>query len=127
MGQPVVHFEIIGNDPARLRSYYRQLFGWEFEVGDTTTEAVSAPGNYGFVDGSTASGGPGINGGVGGGEGYERRVLFYVGVPDVEAALKKAESLGGTRRMGPEGTPGTLVVGRFTDPEGNLIGVAGTR
>jgi len=45
---------------------------------------------------------------------------------DVDAALRKAEELGGTRRMGPERSPGTeLVVGHFTDPEGNLIGVAG--
>ncbi|WP_181787696.1 VOC family protein [Streptomyces phytophilus] len=123
MGHPVVHFEVIGRDPAKLRTYYGELFGWEFGVGDAATEAVSQPGNYGFVDGSTTDGG--INGGVGGGEGYEGRVLFYVGVPDVEAALRKAESLGGTRLMGPEGTPGTLVVGRFTDPEGNVIGVAG--
>jgi hypothetical protein len=27
--------------------------------------------------------------------------------------------------MGPEGKPGELVVGFFTDPEGHLIGVAG--
>ncbi len=124
MGQPVVHFEIIGRDPAELRSYYGELFGWGFETGDASTEAVSEPGNYGFVDGSETGGG--INGGVGGGKGYERRVLFYVGVPDVEAALKKAESLGGRRRMGPVGAPGRVVVGQFTDPEGNLIGVAGT-
>ena len=124
MAQPVVHFEIIGSDPAKLRSYYGQLFGWEFQIGDATTEAVSQPGSYGFVDGATTGGG--INGGVGGGDGYEGRVLFYVGVPNVEAALQKAESLGGKRQMGPEGTPGTLVVGQFTDPEGNLIGVAGT-
>lgn len=123
MGQPVVHFEIIGADPAKLRTYYGALFGWEFDTGDATTETVSQPGNYGFVSGDTDGG---INGGVGGGEGYERRVLFYVGVPDVEAALETAESLGGRRVMGPEGTPGTLVVGQFTDPEGNLIGVAGT-
>jgi predicted enzyme related to lactoylglutathione lyase len=32
MGQPVVHFEIIGNDPERLRRYYRELFGWEFDA-----------------------------------------------------------------------------------------------
>jgi uncharacterized protein len=125
MGQPVVHFEIIGRDPANLRSYYGELFGWEFQTGDAATEAVSEPGKYGFVDGSTT--GNGINGGVGGGEDYEGRVLFYVGVADVEAALSKAESLGGKRRMGPEGTPGTLVVGQFTDPEGHLIGVAGTQ
>jgi uncharacterized protein len=124
VGQPVVHFEIIGSDAAKLQTYYGQLFGWEFQIGDATTEAVSQPGNYGFVAGATTGGG--INGGVGGGEGYERRVLFYVGVSNVEAALEEAERLGGRRRMGPEGTPGTLVVGQFTDPEGNLIGVAGT-
>jgi hypothetical protein len=127
VGQAVVHFEVIGNDPAKLRSYYGELFGWEFQTADAVTEAVSQRGAYGFVDGSTNGDGSAIHGGVGGGEGYERRVLFYVGVPDVEAALEKAESLGGTRRLGPEGTPGTLVVGRFTDPEGNLIGVAGPR
>lgn len=61
----------------------------------------------------------------GGGAGYDPRVLFYVGVPDVEAALERAESLGGTRVMGPVRSPGTnLVVARFTDPEGNLIGLA---
>jgi predicted enzyme related to lactoylglutathione lyase len=120
MGQPVVHFEIIGNDPATLRRYYGELFGWAYEVGDAASQAVSEPGDYGFVSGA------GINGGVGGGAGHEGRVLFYVGVPNVEAALQKAEALGGKRVMGPEGTPGTIVVGRFTDPEGNLLGVAGT-
>jgi predicted enzyme related to lactoylglutathione lyase len=120
----VVHFEIIGNDPERLRRYYGALFDWEFQTDDAVTEAVSEPGNYGFVDGSA---GPGINGGVGGGEGYERRVLWYVHVPDVEGALARAERLGGRRTMGPEGTPGKLVVGQFTDPEGHLIGVAGTQ
>ncbi|MEO3869074.1 VOC family protein [Nonomuraea sp. B12E4] len=124
MGQPVVHFEIIGRDTERLRAYYGELFGWRFHTGDAATETVSRPGEYGFVDGASTGGG--INGGVGGGEGFEGRVLFYVGVPNVEAALKQAESLGGKRRMGPEGTPGSLVVGQFTDPEGNLIGVAGT-
>jgi uncharacterized protein len=47
-------------------------------------------------------------------------------VPDVGAALRKAESLGGKRQMGPERRPGgDLVVAHFTDPEGNLIGLAG--
>ena len=43
-----------------------------------------------------------------------------------ETALAEAERLGGKRRMGPEAAPTGLVVGHFTDPEGNLIGVAGT-
>jgi hypothetical protein len=57
--------------------------------------------------------------------GYNGHVILYVGVPDVEAALQKAESLGGTRRMGPEKNPGAnLVVGYFTDLEGHLSGLA---
>jgi predicted enzyme related to lactoylglutathione lyase len=124
MGQPVVHFEVIGKDPEHLRGYYGDLFGWEFDTSGPISAAISQPGNYGFVD---TSDGVGIPGGVGGGMGYDRHVIFYVGVPDVEAALQKAESLGGTRRMGPDKVPGRdLVVGQFTDPEGNLIGVAGT-
>ena len=41
-------------------------------------------------------------------------------------ALAEAARLGGKRQMGPERAPAGLVVGHFTDPEGNLIGVAGT-
>jgi len=126
VGQPVVHFEVIGKDPAGLRGYYGELFGWEFDTRSPVSDAVSEPMNYGFVDGNTTSDGTGIPGGVGGGAGYGSHVIFYVGVPDVEAALRKAESLGGTRRLGPARAPTGLVVGHFTDPEGNLIGVAGT-
>jgi uncharacterized protein len=123
MTQPVVHFEIIGSDPGRLRGYYGELFGWEFDTSGPVAEAVSQAGEYGFTEPPTES--PGIPGGVGGGTRHDPHVLFYVGVPDVEAALTEAERLGGTRRMGPETAPGGgLVVGHFTDPEGNLIGVA---
>lgn len=118
MSRPVVHFEIVGARPAQLRRYYGDLFGWKYDVGDATTDEVSRPGEYGFVDG-----GDGINGGVCGGAGFRPHVLFYVGVPDVEAALREAERLGGTRVMGPA-RQGTFAVGHFTDPEGNLVGVA---
>jgi hypothetical protein len=126
MAQPVVHFEIIGSDPEQLRSYYGELFGWEFDTSAPVAAEVSEPMNYGFVGPVTSTEGTGIAGGVGGGEGYDRRVLFYIGVPDVEAALQRAERLGGKRQMGPARAPTGLVVGHFTDPEGHLIGVAGT-
>jgi predicted enzyme related to lactoylglutathione lyase len=115
MGQPVVHFEIIGKDPAKLRDYFGELFGWEFDVPSPVSEAVSDPAQYGFVNRMTTSDGTG----------YEGHAVFYIAVPDVEAALAKAESLGGKRRMGPQRAPSGLVVGHFTDPEGNLVGVAG--
>jgi len=125
MGQPVVHFEIIGKDPAKLRDYFGELFGWEFDLPSPVSEAVSDPASYGFINRMTTSDGTGIPGGVGGGAEYGSHAVFYVAVPDVEAALAKAESLGGKRLMGPERAPSGLVVGHFTDPEGNLVGVAG--
>ena len=123
MANQVVHFEIIGTSPERLRDYYGELFGWTFAVGDTVSGAVSEAGQYGFVEASVA----GLNGGVGGGASSQAKVLFYVGVDDVGAALEQAEALGGRRVFGPDGVAGKLVVGQFTDPEGNLIGVAGPR
>jgi uncharacterized protein len=120
MGQPVVHFEVIGKDGDQLRSYYAELFGWEF--GD-----VIGPTNYAVVprDGNTAPDGTGIGGGIGTApEGYDGHVTFYVAVPDVEAALAKAESLGGSRMMGPDKVPEAgIEIGLFIDPEGHTIGV----
>jgi uncharacterized protein len=126
MGQPIVHFEISGQDPQKLRSYYGDLFGWEFDTSAPVAETISQQGNYGFVNRDTTDDGVGIPGGVGGGPNYRSHAIFYVGVPNVEIALQKAERLGGTRVMGPVKNPGKdLVVAHFTDPEGNLIGLAG--
>jgi hypothetical protein len=118
MGQPVVHFEVIGKDGDKLKGYYSELFGWGIDSDN--------PMGYGLVprEGNLSPEGFGIGGGVAGGpEGYEGHVTFYVAVPDVEEALQKAESLGGTRMMGPETIMGDMVLGQFTDPEGHLIGL----
>ncbi|MEA2401827.1 MAG: uncharacterized protein QOK00_2230 [Thermoleophilaceae bacterium] len=118
MGQPVVHFEIVGKDGDKLRSYYSELFGWDIDADNEM--------KYGVVqrEGNTNAEGIGIGGGVTGGpEGYEGHVTVYVSVPDVEASLAQAESLGGTRVMGPEEVMEGLVIGLFEDPEGHTIGV----
>jgi predicted enzyme related to lactoylglutathione lyase len=118
MGQPVVHFEIIGNDAQKLQSYYAELFGWDIDSNN--------PMNYGIIqrDGNVTADGVGIGGGVGPGpEGYPGHVTFYIEVPDVEAALAKAESLGGSRVMGPDQVMEGLEIGLFNDPEGHVIGV----
>jgi len=126
MGNPIVHFEVIGADPARLRSYYSELFGWTYTENAPVAPEVSRQDGYAFIDRMTTDDGTGIPGGIGGGEGFARHAVFYVGVPDVERALTQAEELGGTRVMGPAtNSGGGVVVGHFTDPEGNLIGVAG--
>ena len=118
MGQPVVHFEVIGKDGAKLQRYYADLFGWEIDADNEM--------NYGMVDGkkNPAPDGMGIGGGIAGGpEGYEGHVTFYVAVSDIEEALQKAESLGGTRVFGPDTIMGRIELGQFKDPEGHVIGV----
>ena len=121
MGQPVVHFEIMGKDGEKLRNYYSELFGWEIDADN--------PMSYGIVqrDGNTNADGAGIGGGVGNTpEGYDGHVTFYIEVPDVEAALAKSESLGGSRVMGPEKVMESIEIGLFNDPEGHLVGVVKT-
>ena len=118
MGQAVVHFEIVARDTEKLHNYYSELFGWEIDANN--------PMNYGMVqrDGNVNSEGIGIGGGIGPApEGYPGHVTFYVEVPDVEAALAKAERLGGTRMMGPEKVMDTIEIGLFNDPEGHVIGL----
>ena len=41
MGQPVVHFEIVGKDGAALKRYYSELFGWAINSDN--------PMDYGIV------------------------------------------------------------------------------
>ena len=121
MGRPVVHFEVIGKDGPALRSFYSDLFGWKIDADN--------PMNYGLVqrDGNVSSDGIGIGGGIGvGPEGHPGHVTFYIGVPDVEAALAQAESLGGSRMMGPEKVMEEVEIGLFNDPEGHLVGVVKT-
>jgi uncharacterized protein len=113
MGQPVVHFEVIGSDPNKLRDFYGELFGWTFgePMGPTDYTTVQDP--------------DGIGGGIGGvPEGYDGHVTFYVQVRDVDTALAQAESLGGRRMMGPDEVPGIgIVIGLLQDPEGHVIGL----
>jgi uncharacterized protein len=117
VGQPVVHFEVIGKDPAALRSFLGELFDWEFSD-------PMGPTDYTVADPGKNPDGVGIAGGVGGvPEGYDGHVTFYVEVPDVGAALEKAASLGGTRLMGPDAVPGGPTIGLFAEPGGRVLGL----
>jgi uncharacterized protein len=114
MGQPVVHFEVMGTDAAKLQKYYADLFDWNINV------VPGAPVSYGVVEGA------GIGGGIGGSGDTPEHVTFYVEVPDVEAALQRAETLGGSRVQGADQVPGGPIIGLFNDPEGHTVGVTQT-
>jgi predicted enzyme related to lactoylglutathione lyase len=118
MGNPVVHFEILGKDGDMLKKYYADMFGWEINSEN--------PMNYGVIarEENLSPEGIGIGGGIMGMEGNEGYQTFYVAVEDCEAALAKAEELGGKRLMGPDEVPGQgIKIGQFSDPEGHTVGV----
>ena len=111
MGNPVVHFEVIGSDAAPLQRFYAELFDWKL--------GSSLP--YELAD---TGAGSGINGGVGATDQVEHRgVRVYAQVDDLDAHLRKAEGLGGTVVQQPiEVAPGTKVA-MFDDPQGNRFGL----
>jgi uncharacterized protein len=124
MGQPVVHFEVIGKDIDKLKSFYSEVAGWSYDEPPAPTQEGVPP--YALVprDGNTGAEGNGINGGIGQGpDGYDGHVTFYIEVPDVGASLEQVEKLGGTKVMGPDSPVEGLVIGLFNDPEGHLVGL----
>ena len=118
MGNPVVHFEIMGKDPKKLGSFYQKAFDWKI-----APPIEGSPVEYSLVE-RNGSSEYSIGGGIGKApEGYEGHVTFYVYVDDVATALDKVESLGGKKMMGPDQVPGGPVIGLFEDPEGHVIGL----
>jgi len=122
MPNPVVHFEIIGDDPDALGKFYREAFGWH--VGEAQAGGAGVPRYLMVMPDGEQPPKVGINGGFGNApDGYTGHVTFYVAVDDVGAALEKIEKLGGTRMIGPDQVPGGPVIGLFKDPHGNTIGL----
>jgi uncharacterized protein len=111
MGNPVVHFEIHGQDPATLHGFYRKVFGWTINADN--------PMAYGVVNTGSEQG---IQGGIATGQG-NRGVTVYLETDDVQGTLDRAVSAGAEKVMGPDVLPGIVELAQFRDPEGNLIGL----
>lgn len=116
MGQPVAFFEVTSADHERAQQFYADLFGWQ-------VAADPAMGGYGLIDTGAAE--SAIGGGIGPAQGPDDTgVKIYVRVDDLDAALSRAEQLGGRRLVEPTDLPGDY--GRFAiaaDPDGNPLGL----
>ena len=98
MGQPVVHFEVVGKDVEKLRSFYSEIAGWDFDT------VAGGPTEYSTVarEKNLNADGAGIGGGIGEGpEGYGPCHLLHRG-SGRRASLDQVEKLGGTKVMGPD-------------------------
>lgn len=113
MGNPVVHFEVVGRDAQALQNFYKGAFDWQIEQAIPDFYAMAHPGTEGGIDG-------GIGQAMDDSTGH---VTFYVAVPDLEVALSKIEDLGGSTVMGPTDVPEGPTIAMFSDPEGHVVGL----
>ena len=118
MGNAFVHAELNTTDVEKARAFYGKLFDWKLE--DVPMEDMI----YTMID---------VGEGTGGGimkqmmPGAPSAWMPYVGVEDIHAATKKAESLGATilKNVTEVKDMGWLSI--FTDPTGALIGLWQTK
>ena len=113
MGNPVVHFEIVHKDAAKLQPFYRELFDWKIDANNEM--------NYGVID----TGGKGINGGISPtmDPTQPSHLMFYISVPDINAKLEEIEKAGGKIVLPRSVIPGMVTLAQFSDPSGNVIGL----
>lgn len=109
MPNPIVYFEIVGDDAKRLRDFYAKALDW-------TIDEIPAP------DYARIAQGAGIPGGIR--EQWDEppdKVLF-VQVDDLDAALRRIEDAGGQTMLVPSEIPGGNFA-LFRDPAGNMMGL----
>lgn len=115
MGNPVVHFEIGGEDVERLIDFYSTVFEWDIiPLSDQLyiADPASDKGIEGHLFQTTEE------------TDYTNLVIIYVEVDDIQASLEQAESLGGEILIPPQAIPGNAShFAMFRDPSGNRIGL----
>jgi len=115
---PVVHFEMPYDNGPRAQGFYSEAFGWE------TQDTGPDMGNYILLGTVPAENGRpsepgGINGGI-----YPRMADrpapgVCVGCDDINAAIERVTSAGGTVHGEPVQIPGVGLYVAFSDTEGN--------
>lgn len=112
MSAPVLQWQLVAKDPDQLAKFYGELFGWTI----TTKNAM------GYRQVTTGEGG--VNGGLWPSppEGHSF-VQLFVGVADVEAAVKHATELGATITVPPTTLPDGDTMAVLADPCGVTFGV----
>lgn len=121
MSNRVVHFEIPADDPERAKAFYSDAFGWNFDSweGSTYMMVSTVPTNDQGVPQESGA----INGGMLPRQDPINSPVVTIAVPDVDAAIKSIEELGGKVVRGklPVGQAGFAAY--FVDTEGNTLGL----
>ena len=121
MSGRVVHFEIPADDIERARDFYREAFGWNVSpmpemdytmLGTTPTDERGMPAEPGS-----------INGGMMRRQDPLTTPVVTVDVDDIDKALERIGSLGGSTVIPRQAVGDMGFVAYFRDCEGNLLGL----
>ena len=121
MSGRIVHFEIPYDDGERAGNFYREAFGWNISAIPEMNYTMAATGP---VDDGGMPQEPGfINGGL-----LQRAEplgapVITVDVKDIDAALEKIGSLGGSTVVARQQVAEMGFAAYFKDSEGNLMGL----
>jgi len=102
---PIVFFDIAGPDAAKQTAFYRDVFGWASGPGGTLSIPVGGPVLAGALRKDPTN------------------KILYIGVDDVTACLAQVEANGGKIVQPRFEVKGVVVLGLFTDPAGNGMGL----
>jgi predicted enzyme related to lactoylglutathione lyase len=115
MGKPVVHWELMSKDPAKVSEFYEKVFDWKIQHIPEL--------NYRFVE---TGGQGGINGGIvqPQREGpWPGNMTLYINVDDLAAYRKRVVDAGGKIHVEEQEVSGMGALSLFTDPEGRMMGL----
>jgi predicted enzyme related to lactoylglutathione lyase len=102
---PIVFFDIAGPDAAKLKSFYAGNFGWSIDAKD----GIKAPNLKGTIRQDP------------------HESLIYLGVADINAALKNIVASGGSVVLPRTVVPHVVTLAIFKDPAGNRMGLVELR
>ena len=104
MPAPIVFFDIAGPDMAKQAAFYRTVFDWDVAPDGRFTAPAAAP-LAGTLRADPAD------------------KMLYLGVDDVTATLASIVANGGAVVAPRFEVKGVVVLGLFTDPAGNRLGL----
>ena len=115
-GRParVVHFEILGDDPAALADFYAKTLDWSVFTWE-------GPQTY-WLAGTRPDKGAGIDGALMARH-FPQPVINTALVDDLAASIAAVEANGGKLAFGPHEIPYVGTHAYCADPEGNLFGI----
>jgi predicted enzyme related to lactoylglutathione lyase len=115
MGRPVVHWELMSTDPARVSTFYEKIFDWRITHRPEMNYRLVDTGGQGGIDGGILK--PEREGP------WPGNMTLYIAVDDLAAYRQKLAEAGGKIRLEEQEVPGMGAFSLFTDPEGRMMGL----